>query len=164
MIIRLGVKILKKLDYIEELLLVVCLSLMVVINFGNVVSRYLIHASWSFSEEIMIYLFVYSTFIGSAVAFKRGAHLGVTFMSDKLPKKGRIVLLIFSAIVTVALMTVLLKYSMVMVQNQIKFNQRTPALGMPEWISGISVPIGAVLIGIRVVQSTWTTIKSYGKG
>ncbi|MFO7887281.1 MAG: TRAP transporter small permease [Eubacteriales bacterium] len=150
----------KKLDYIEEFLLVLSLSIMVVINFGNVVSRYILHKSWSFSEEIMVYLFVYSTFIGASVAFKRGSHLGVTWLSEKLPEKGRKILLVFSAITTLALMIILLKFGVQMVRNQIMYNQTTPALGMPEWISGISMPIGAVLIGLRVLQNTYIAIKS----
>jgi len=151
---------LKKFDYIEEFLLVLSLSIMVIINFGNVVSRYILHKSWSFSEEIMVYLFVYSTFIGAAVAFKRGSHLGVTWLSEKLPKKGRKILIVFSSITTIALMMVLLKFGIQMVRNQIMYNQTTPALGMPEWISGISIPIGAALIGIRVLHKTFITIRS----
>jgi len=154
------VLILKKFDYIEEFLLVLSLSIMVIINFGNVVSRYILHKSWSFSEEIMVYLFVYSTFIGAAVAFKRGSHLGVTWLSEKLPKKGRKILIVFSSITTIALMMVLLKFGIQMVRNQIMYNQTTPALGMPEWISGISIPIGAALIGIRVLHKTFITIRS----
>lgn len=150
----------KKFDYIEEFLLVLSLSIMVIINFGNVVSRYILHKSWSFSEEIMVYLFVYSTFIGAAVAFKRGSHLGVTWLSEKLPKKGRKILIVFSSITTIALMMVLLKFGIQMVRNQIMYNQTTPALGMPEWISGISIPIGAALIGIRVLHKTFITIRS----
>ena len=37
------------LDFVEELFVVVSLSVMVIINFGNVMSRYFIHSSWAFS-------------------------------------------------------------------------------------------------------------------
>lgn len=150
----------KILDYIEELLLVIGLSLMVLINFGNVLSRYVLHASWGFSEELMVYLFVYNTFIGAAIAFKRNSHLGVSILTDRLPVKAKKIVLIISMLLTVGLMLVLTKYGLLMVQNQITYNQRTPALGMPEWVGGMVVPLGAVLIIIRVVQSTFSALKS----
>jgi C4-dicarboxylate transporter, DctQ subunit len=152
----------KMLDYLEEGLLVVGLMLMVGINFGNVLSRYVIHASWAFSEELMVYIFVYNSFIGAAVAFKRNAHLGVTILTDRLPvpaKKGAIVL---SMLLTVGLMVVLTYYGLLMVENQMMFNQKTPSLGMPEWIGGMAVPFGAVLIIIRVLQHTWLELRALG--
>lgn len=153
----------KILDYIEELLLVVGLSLMVIINFGNVISRYIIHASWAFSEELMVYLFVYNSFIGASVAFKRNSHLGVTLLIDKLPLNGKRIMIILSMILIIGLMGILTYYSLLMVQNQIIYDQRTPALGMPEWIAGMAAPLGAILIIIRVIQRTLITLKTLKK-
>ncbi|MCF7936757.1 MAG: TRAP transporter small permease [Synergistales bacterium] len=141
-------------DYLEELLVVTSLLVMVIVNFGNVISRYLIHASWSFSEEIMVILFVYNSFLGASIAYKRGAHLGFTALTDLLPVSLRRKVVVLIGMLTVALMAVLSKAGYEMVQSQMMFNQRTPALGLPEWLAGASVPLGALLIILRVIQST----------
>lgn len=149
----------KLLDYFEELLIVLSLSTMIIINFGNVVSRYFIHASWSFSEELMVILFVYNSFFGASIAFKRGAHLGFTVLTDLLPPEFKKISVFIAGATTVILMILLAKYGMEMVQSQIMFNQKTPALGLPEWTAGLSVPLGSILIIIRVIQSTFCEMK-----
>ena len=72
----------KFLNDIEEILCAICLSVMTIIAFMNVVSRFLLSASLSFTDEITTYLFVLLSLMGSAVAAKRGAHLGLTVLTD----------------------------------------------------------------------------------
>ena len=44
----------KILDKIEEYLCICCLVVMTALVFANVFSRYILHASFSFSEEITV--------------------------------------------------------------------------------------------------------------
>jgi C4-dicarboxylate transporter DctQ subunit len=39
-----------------------------------------------------------------------------------------------------------------MVLSQKRFNQTSPALGWPEWIFGLAVPIGAFSLIVRFIQ------------
>lgn len=149
----------KILDKIEEYFLMVSLAIMVVINFGNVISRYFLDASWSFTEEIIIILFVWNSLLASAVAFKHGAHLGLSVLTDLVPAKYQKYMIILSTAATVVLMVILAKFGSDMVIAQMKYKQITPVLGMPEWWSGISVPIGASFIVIRAIQNAYVTIK-----
>ena len=81
----------KVLDNIEEVLVCVCLVVMTGLTFVNVIARYVFSASLSFSEEITTYLFVLLSLLGSAIAAKRGAHLGLTIITDRVgPKMGRV--------------------------------------------------------------------------
>ena len=57
----------KSIDMLEETFVVVSLAVMVFINFGNVLSRYFIHASWAFSEELVVILFVYNSFFAASI-------------------------------------------------------------------------------------------------
>ena len=91
----------KILDYIEESLVCVCLVVMTALTFVNVVARYVFSASLSFSEEITTYLFVLLSLLGSAIAAKRGAHLGLTIISDRVgTKAGRVLGIISMAFAT----------------------------------------------------------------
>ena len=66
------------------------LALMTVVTILQIVCRMWFRAlTWS--EELTCFLLVFATFLGTAVAFKRGAHLAVSFLLDALPnpvKKG----------------------------------------------------------------------------
>lgn len=149
----------KYLDFIEEAFVVISLAVMVIINFGNVVSRYLIHASWSFSEELVVILFVYNSFFAASLAYRKRAHLGFTFITDKMSRSNKKIAAVVSMLFTVILMSLLVKYGIEMIQSQIMFDQRTPAMGLPEWIAGISVPLGALVIIVRVIYICWETVR-----
>ena len=71
----------KILDKIEEYLCICCLVVMTALVFANVFSRYVLHASFSFSEEITTNLFVLLSMMGTAIAAKRQAHLGLSIVT-----------------------------------------------------------------------------------
>lgn len=143
----------KALDYLEEGLIALSLAVMVMINFGNVMSRYVFHASWSFSEELMVILFVYNSFLGAALAYRRGAHMGFTILTDSLGGRARRAIVVITTALTLALMALLANYGAEMVRGQMEYGQRTPALGLPEALAGMAVPLGALLISFRVIQA-----------
>jgi TRAP-type C4-dicarboxylate transport system permease small subunit len=71
------------------LLMVVCLALMVLMVFGNVVLRYGFNSGITVSEELSRWLFVWMTFLGAIVAVRKHAHLGTDTLISRLPPAGR---------------------------------------------------------------------------
>ncbi|SET08125.1 TRAP-type C4-dicarboxylate transport system, small permease component [Natronincola peptidivorans] len=153
----------KFLNKIEEYFLGVSLAIMVIINFGNVLSRYFLRASWSFTEEVVIIIFVWNSILAAAVAYKHGAHLGLSVLTDLLPEKMQRYVGILGALATTVLMAILYKYGMEMVRTQMRFSQATPVLGIPSWIPSSAIPIGALFIIIRAIQSSYIAFKEGGK-
>lgn len=149
----------KKLEYIEETLIAFFLIVMTIITFGNVVSRYIIHASWAFTEEITTNFFVWVTFLGASVATKRKGHLGLSLITDFFPAKLQKVVAAFSILCSVGIFALLFKYGIDMVISQHRMTQTTPALGWPEWLFGISVPFGALLLTVRFIELGYRELK-----
>lgn len=82
----------------DRIALVMCcllLSAMVVLIGAQVVARYLIGSTLPWTEEVARHLMIWMLFIGIAPAYRRGAHLGVDFMPDRLSNRVRAVVLIF---------------------------------------------------------------------
>lgn len=77
-------------------LMVLCLALMVVMVFGNVVLRYGFNSGLTASEELSRWLFVWLTFLGAVVAIRNHAHLGTDSLLVRLPVAGRKVCLVLS--------------------------------------------------------------------
>src|SRR5690625_5147839 len=63
------------------------LIVMVVIIFLQIVSRIVIQSSFSWTEELARFLMIWLTFLGAAFSFQHGAHIGISMLTDKLPKK-----------------------------------------------------------------------------
>jgi TRAP-type transport system small permease protein len=82
-------KLMDQLARLFGLLMVVCLALMVVMVFGNVVLRYAFNSGLTVSEELSRWLFVWMTFLGSVVALRKHAHLGTDTLIARLPLAGK---------------------------------------------------------------------------
>ena len=68
---------------------IVLLVMMVVIVFSNVVSRYYLHASLAWSEEVARFMLVWLVFIGSFLAYIHDEHLGLDILVAKMPPNMR---------------------------------------------------------------------------
>ena len=113
----------KILDKIEEYLCICCLVVMTALVFANVFSRYILHASFSFSEEITTNLFVLLSMMGTAIAAKRQAHLGLSIVTDRVSPKARRALLIFGYGLATVFSAAVLVYGILMV-NVIKLRRK----------------------------------------
>ena len=72
-----------------EVVMVICLVVMLVMVFGNVVLRLVFNTGIDLSEEIPRFAFVWMTFLGAIVGMRRRAHLGVDMLVQLLPVFGR---------------------------------------------------------------------------
>ena len=79
-----------------EVLLVVFLSAMVVMVFGNVVLRYGFNSGIINSEELSRFLFIWITFLGAIIAVREGTHLGLDTVVRMLPRTGKVICLVLS--------------------------------------------------------------------
>ena len=151
------------LDKIEEVVAAVCLSVMTILAFANVVARYVFSASFSFSEEITTYLFVLLSLLGTAIAAKRKAHLGLTILTDVVSPKVRRILHIIGYLFASAFTGAIVYYGILMVLSQRQLGQATANMQWPEWIFGSFVPIGALFATIRFVQVLIEEIQGTGE-
>src|SRR6266436_9236977 len=74
----------------------ICLAVMVVLVFGNVVLRYAFNSGIATSEELSRWLLVWLTFLGAIVALRDHLHLGVDMLVRALPARGKLLCFIAS--------------------------------------------------------------------
>jgi TRAP-type C4-dicarboxylate transport system permease small subunit len=74
---------------IFETLMVICIAVMLVMVFGNVMLRIFFNTGIDLSEEIPRFAFVWMTFIGAIVGMRKHAHLGVDIITQMLPLAGK---------------------------------------------------------------------------
>jgi TRAP-type transport system small permease protein len=84
------------LNRVLEAVVAALMVLTVTIGFAAVVARYGFGRSFSWSFEALQALLVYMTFVSAFLALRRGAHLRIDVLFNRLPTKARIAVHIFN--------------------------------------------------------------------
>lgn len=143
--------------WLFEVVAVLGLLIMLVIAFGNVLSRYLLPVSWAFTEELTCGLFILVSMLGAALAVRDGKAMGISLITDLLPQRCQKYVTIVQAVFTALFGYLLLEYGIGMVQSELRLKMKTAALGWPEAIFGSFVPIGGAAL---IIASICLVIKS----
>lgn len=72
--------------HIEEIICSSAIAAMLAICSCNVFSRYVLRNAISWADEVEICLLAWTTFVGSAAAYKRNLHYGMDFVINHVPR------------------------------------------------------------------------------
>ena len=142
----------KFLNSFEDGICAIILFIMLILTFINVIARYVLLASMPFVEELTCVGLMVLSILGAATASKRGAHLGLSVITDILPQTAQSVIALICDILNAAFCVVIVYLGYLTVQNQINSNVLSMGMSWPVWLYGIWLPIGGVVLFIRQVQ------------
>ncbi len=131
------------LEKIEKFVASVCVIIMAVLVFANVIARKVFDNSLAFSDEMSTYLFVLMSFMGTAIAARRNAHLGLSIVTDRVKPRTRVVINMATYAIAALFCLLIIIFGVQMVISQYQLGQETAAMQWPEWIYGSFGPIGA---------------------
>lgn len=136
---------------IEKYVIVPGFVVMLSVTFLNVLSRYLLNMSLAFMDALTRNLFIWVALFGSGLAARKGAHLGLSILTDTWPPLRRISLMV-TLLCSLVLYSSIAFFSLGLMKTQIDRGQMSAALNIPEWILMISVPLGCLIIIIRFIE------------
>ncbi len=152
------------LDNLEEVACVGLMAFMALLGFANVITRYL-GFSLAYTEELLVAMMVWITLLGAAVGFKRGAHLGLTFLRERLPGRAQWALELFSLLLVVATMGAViylcLRYHL---SDEIIMDTRSQALDIPQFWYTLAIPVGGLSLVVRAVQAALPRLRLLSRG
>ena len=135
---------------LAELTLVIMLSTMVIMVFGNVVLRYGFNDGIISSEELSRYLFIWITFLGAIVTMRENAHLGLDTVVRKLSLRSKKVAFAISNVLMLGCCA--LMFYGTFKQHGINATTRSAVTEIPmSWVYGIgyitSLAMGCMILG-----------------
>lgn len=139
----------KFLSNLEEALCVVLLSLMSILAFANVIFRYSFHMPLAFTEELTTGWLVLLSFLGAGIAAKRGAHLGLSLLTDFMSPALQKLCAFVGAGLAVSFCGLIVYYGIGFTTHAYAMKQLSGSMQWPEWIYNSYVPIGAGLLTLR---------------
>ncbi len=164
-------------DSIEETSIAVCLGLMTLITFANVIARYFFNDNILWALEATVFLFAWLVLMGASYAVKHHVHIGVDVVINMVSEKHRKILAMM-AIAACLLYSILLLigswdywYPFITERAWLEtddipmpealmfladwFNEGERYEKMPRFIPYFALPLGMALFTLRFFQLGW---------
>ncbi len=164
-------------DEIEETSIAICLGLMTLITFANVIARYLFNSNILWALELTVFLFAWLVLMGASYAVKKHIHIGVDVVINAVTPSTRRILALIAVSACLAFSILLLIGSwnywypfiterVWLETEDIPMPEMFAFLGdwlndgekyekIPRFIPYLALPIGMALITLRFVQLAW---------
>ncbi len=141
-------------DHFEEYTVVTMLAISACLIMLQVIMRYVLQNSLSWSEELAKYMFIWEVWLGVAYATKRKSQLRITVLRDRL-NSNKLPFKLIEIVVMIlwfcfGLFLIVVGFDMCM--HVAALHQRSSALRIPMQYVYLGIPVGALLMNIRLVE------------
>lgn len=161
----------KMLDRLEEGLITFLMAAATVVIFIAVVHRYASGVSWlnpftrmvsfSWAQELCIYMFVWMAKFGAAYGVRTGIHVGVDVLVNRLPPKGRHGCIILGLLAGAFFTGTVGTLGATLVYEIARTAQTSADLELPMWLVYLAIPCGSYLMCFRFLQVCWRFIRTH---
>ena len=163
-------KLISSLDTLDRTLekfeygLIVCLlSLMIILSFGQMVSRNLFHQALVWGDILLRQLVLWTGFLGASLAVRLNKHISIDVLSNFLPASSKNKVFTFTRIVTAIISGFLAWAAWSFVQFE-KESESTLFLDLPVWVFQLILPYSFLIIAFRfLLHSTRSGKKESGQ-
>jgi TRAP-type C4-dicarboxylate transport system permease small subunit len=130
--------------------------------FVQVVMRYVFSMSFLWGEELSLFAFIWSVFLGAAVGVRRRIHLGFDFLPELLAGRWADAqrLLIDLSILIVAVLLVVEGWTF----SQLSVKRLSPALGISLFVPTLVIPISGGLMVLIVLRDLVRDVRQFAVG
>ncbi len=144
-------------DHIERALawlLVLLMGVMVVDVTWQVVSRFVLRAPSSFTEELAGFLLIWIGILGAAYGFRTRSHLGIDLLVSRLHGKARRATTIVAHTLVIAFaLTALVVGGLLLVRLAFQLDQISAAMGIRVGFVYVALPLSGILIALFSIES-----------
>jgi TRAP-type C4-dicarboxylate transport system permease small subunit len=135
------------------------------ICFTQVVARYVFNASFVWAEEISVLIVLWATWWGACLGIKRGTHLRVNILEEKMTARSGIILRLSLYSLVIPFLAVIAITSKTLIESS-AFLTLFSLPSVSRNVINYSVPTGCLLMiyyVLRSMISDWESLKTLGK-
>lgn len=140
------------LTVVENVLAAGSLGVAAVVAIVAVVLRQFFGVFLFWSEEVIIYSIIYSTFLGAVVTLRHNEHVSVDLVALFLGPRGKQIMAAVASVVTLAYLAAVGAFAWLLLLEPFSTTTVTPALKLPLWVVEMAVPVGLTLMFVRAVE------------
>ena len=136
---------------IEDWLTVITMGLLALITFANVLVRYFSDQSFAWTEEFSVFLMIVFSLVAGSASVARNRQIRIEYFADSGSPERQRALARFGAIMVFVLFALIAVLSSRVVWDDIRFEETSPGIGIPQWWYTIWLPIMSVAIAGRAL-------------
>lgn len=145
--------IIEKIDWFVARFVSVLMAILVIDVTWQVISRFILNNPSVYTEEIALFLVLWIALLGAAYTYRKGAHLGLDIIVEKLEEKQkRIAQQVGDVVCLVFALLILVYGGWELVLLNIQLNQTSAALQISIWIVYSVIPISGCLIALYALE------------
>ena len=114
----------------------------VLINFANVLGRYLFRSPFVWAEEIMQFMHIWAVMLGAAVLASEGRHLKMDAVYILASPRLRRILDVFTNLLGIAVSLYVIYYALTMIRMLAATGQRSVIARIPMKLTYVAIPLG----------------------
>jgi C4-dicarboxylate transporter DctQ subunit len=150
----------RALSAVEDVLAAGTLAAAALIAFLAIVLRGIFGIFLFWSEEAIIYLVIFSTYLGAVITLRHQEHVNVDIIAAFLGRRGKQVMALVAITVTLAYLVVVGYFAWMLLFEPFSSSTTTPAMHLPLWTVELAVPIGFTLMFLRAVELLVRVLRS----
>ncbi|NOX16517.1 MAG: TRAP transporter small permease [Epsilonproteobacteria bacterium] len=131
----------------------------VTIAFVNVVLRYAFNESLTWAGELTNYAFMWGALFGAAYGFKRGIHIQVTILLEKLPPSLAKAFMMLAHTISFMYLAVMAYLSYQLILLLMDLNDISVELNIPTWIPALVLPLSFAGAAYRAGEKIFEVAK-----
>lgn len=149
---------------LEETLLALLLAAMTLLTFTQVLLRYLFNTGLVWALEATVYLFAWLILLGISYGVRVHAHIGVDLLVKALRGNARRVVGLIAIGLSLLYTAIMLYGSWGYVARLHRLGTEAEDIPIERWILTIVLPIGFLLLGLRLLQQGWAILVGKAAG
>ncbi|GAK57861.1 tripartite ATP-independent periplasmic transporter, DctQ component [Candidatus Vecturithrix granuli] len=138
------VKLTSVLETVVNIIAIIFFSLIFSIMLLQIFFRYVLSSPLVWTEELCRYLFIWICFLGWTIALKRGSHIRINFVIDRIPWRFRKILLILFQVLILFFLFQLTRFGIAMMQRS--FSVPTITLFFSWAYVYLAAPVSAIIM------------------
>ncbi len=138
--------------------------LAVALNFANIIGRYIFFSPIASAEEVMLFLFVGTVFLGNSVVGFQGKQIRMDVLLHLMPPAARRAFDVFADLLGIVVSVVLIVIGWPVIVMLAEFDQRSQAADIPLVIPQVLIPIGLGLNAILVAARLFDEFRNWRHG
>lgn len=147
---EMGAKIWNVIDKILAGWSILIMALMCILVIASVILRYVFNIAYTWSEELIVFLFIATTYFGSILCVKEKEHIDIPYLREKVSGKLGLVMDIFVCLVNITVQVALAIISIAWVKKT--GSSLSPGLRIPYYYIYSLFPVSLFTMAIYTLR------------